>query len=342
MVKNWERCIDVSRYDSRLYSNKSLDFRKETALKSESLKLTYAKLCINTAKAMLTNASYYTPGITAFARTYFNTIPFLLSEKDGYLAIEDKNRNVLRDFSKSTRIGEIAQGICYTAAFDMLDAYAVYDYVDFVKNKMHVKDRIIGRTPDYVLCYRDGTYGVLESKGTMAANPTPLLKSGKEQFENGVEFLTSRSVKVKNGYASNVSFATTSKRMNRYTHMYLVDPIFDGQGKIVLSEKENIFYECSKLICLSGHNNVANQFKLYKRYNNNALGNLKQLCDDTKGIIGSFPILIDNNEIITINLGLSESLIHFLNSDEDKAPIFESYIKGNVEYLPDGTFIGIA
>lgn len=132
---------------------------------------------------MLTGVSKYTKNTTAYARSYFQVIPFLLNEKGGYWTLNHENKNVLRDFSKTSRIGELAQGINYLVSISELGAISVYDYKEFIKEKCGSKVKTPGRLPDYVLYYRDGEYGVLESKGLVGADPTQSLFNAKVQYE---------------------------------------------------------------------------------------------------------------------------------------------------------------
>ena len=319
------------------------DFRQEKDIKKSVVEMTYGKLCIATAKAMLTNAVTYAYEIVGFARSYFYVIPYLITEKNGYLVFDNDNKDVLRDFSKSTRIGELAQGINYQMCIEQFGAYAVWDYKEFVKVHAKIKKRIVGRSPDYVLCYKDGTYGIIESKGTLLADPTPFLKNGKVQVENGRDFLSDNGVGVKNGYAATVSFATSSKRMQRHTTIYMADPEGKGENRVEMRYKDNVLRECAKFLCIAGNLELANMLKqgtdklsevrniIVKQYNG----------DEGECVIGEFSVELGKNEILSMEMGLSDKLIQYILQDTEDMIEFESYIDGDKEYFSDGTFLRI-
>lgn len=336
---NWKRNIEYSLYDSSVYSKSNLDIRQERAIKKEDMHITYAKLCVATSKAMLTNAHVFSPYIVNFARSYFHIIPFLLTEKNGYLAFDYNNKDVLRDFSKSARIGELAQGINYQMCFDKLGVYAVYDYKDFIRNVAHINKKIVGQTPDFVLCYKDGTYGILESKGTMAADPTSFLISGNNQVKDGSVFLGSNGIGIRNGYTSAVSFATSSKKMKRNTKIYLADPENSEFPKINIAAKDNIIRECSKYLCLAGNVELANLFKKGLSEITTIRNKLEPRVSIEDYVVGAFEMFLEKDKVSRIEMGLSKRLLEYIMNDKKERMDFEAWSEPNVEYFADGTFI---
>lgn len=253
---NWKRKVEYSEYDSSVFLNKAKwDVRKESPKSTREIEISYFQLLVSTAKSILTRAHKYSPEVAAFARAYMETIPFLLSEKDGFLAFNNDNKDILRDFSKSTRHGEIAQGINYFLAKDYLGAYAIYDFKYYIKENKKIAQKCKGRTPDYILCYPDKSIGIIESKGTIEADPTKYLVSGYGQCKNGEKFLNNHSLNVHNVYVSAVSFAMSSPKMKRHTHIYLADPENDIYVEDNNMEK-NRLYEYSKWFYLVGNKNI--------------------------------------------------------------------------------------
>ena len=243
----------------------------------------------------------------------------------------------LRDFSKSSRSGELAQGINYYLSLSELGAYCIWDYKQFVKDKLGSKTKLKGRLPDYVLEYRDGTYGILEVKGTNKKNPTDALLKAKKQYENGKIILNSNGINVRDTYASAVSFATTSKKMDRYTTIYLVDPVDDEQIDDKMNFKAGIMRECSKHLCLAGNVELANKFKKgnYSTSNNEED---EKILDNIKKT-GSFKIINGDNKVIEYEMGFTNQLINYLGSDDNNPIMFEEYVKDGCEFFIDGTYI---
>lgn len=254
-MDKWVRKIEYKKYDSSVFSSAGKwDAREAKEICRGEFSITNTQLAISIARSVLTRAHLYSPEVAAFARSYLSTIPFILSERNNYLAINHHNKDILRDFSKSTRHGEIAQGINYFYAKRHLGAYAVYDFNVYKKECQNINRRCTGRIPDYILCYPNGTIGILESKGTTAANPTGSLISAHEQCENGKNFLNSESINVKNTYAAVVSFAMSSNA-KRNTCLYLADPEDESVFRDDNWERNNL-YEYSKWFYLAGNGNV--------------------------------------------------------------------------------------
>lgn len=348
-VMNWERKIIYKQYNSGLYGNKDLDFRDETPIKENDMKVRYYALCINTAKAMLTNPVTYSVTTSQFVRSYFHTIPCLLSEKDRYLAIDHTNKDILRDFSKSTRLGELAQGLSYQLCKEKLGAVTIFDFKQYLKKITSNKGKTTGRTPDYVLC--DGTkkVKVLESKGTMAADPTPRLISAKEQFENGRDILINAGAIVTNAYASTVSFATSSpdKRNKRKTTAYVVDPEEktneETNSTIWVDRREALSAELAKFFCIAGNLQFAEAFREGMTH---GLEELElPLTAGEAYTLSTMRIMTDNGEV-QIEFGLTKQLTAYLIEEKKSIkkkkkapPKFETKADETYQCFDDGTYI---
>jgi hypothetical protein len=112
---------------------------------------------------------------------------FVDSKKTSFLLSESRY-NRLRDFSKSTRIGEMSQGINALFVSKRLDFPYIIDF-DLAKEKTSATLNIqtTGRTPDFVFMNRNlDKIGLLESKGTMmgkASSKNGLLSEAMEQID---------------------------------------------------------------------------------------------------------------------------------------------------------------
>lgn len=312
--------IEYKIYDSSVFFNTGKwDIRKVRVKSGGEFQISDIQLAISTARGVLTRAHLYSPKVAAFARSYLSTIPFMLSEKNKYLAINHENKDILRDFSKSTRHGEIAQGINYFYAKKHLGAYAVYDFIFYAKERQNIRGHCRGRIPDYILCYSDGTIGVLESKGTTAADPTGYLVSAHEQCENGKVFLHGKSIAVRNTYASVVSFAMSSNN-RRNTCLYIADPEDERMFHDDNLER-NSLYEYSKWFYLAGNGIVTEKLMDGQTPSMQDFESGSKVGEDV--IVGSWNLelpperinkngILDAQERVRVSLGIVPELQEYL------------------------------
>lgn len=338
---NWRRKVECLEYDTGCLLFGVNDIRRLSA-KKKTITISYFQLLISTAKSILVKAHEYSPETAAYARSYMHVIPLFLNEKDGFLVIDNDNKNILRDFSKAARCGEIAQGINYFLAKDYLNAYAVYDFMYYIKNKvLGITAKYKGRIPDYILCYPDGTIGILESKGTLAANPTRYLSSGCEQCQTGRTFLSANGVDVRNEYVSAVSFATSSSAMKRETKIYLVDPENDVNIKDQDIEK-NRMYEYAKWFYLADNKIITEKLMKGEKVSRKDFETLMKY-DNEDVIITTFDIKDEfyKNRMKLI-LGIKASLMeYFITGDTSKLEHYEHKWSEREEVFEDGTFIRV-
>lgn len=359
---NWKRDIEYLEFGSSVFSNSGKwDIRKTAAANKGVFRLSYFQLALCTAKSVISRGHKFSPKVAAFARSYLNTIPFLLDEKGGFLAINNDNQIFLRDFSKSARHGEIAQGINYLFAKKHFGAYAVYDFHFYAQNRKNIAKRCTGRTPDYILCYPGGTIGILESKGTIAANPTKYLVSAHEQCENGKDYLKKNGVGVCNAYASAVSFATSPSEMKRNTCIYIADPESEEPFRDDNFEK-NSLYEYSKWFYLAGNRIVAEKLMAGNPLSRQDFEFFEKRAFGESTIVGSWSmeLPIENEKAngrmeglrtVKVSLGITPFLQECLMEGRTfecrdkleamKAVVQITYEPNIIEVFDDGTFIKI-
>lgn len=231
------------------------------------LNISMMHLAVYTALAMISNVEDYYSEVAAFARSYMIQISALIDTSvnakvkwNEYLAFKHENRYMLRDFSKSTRVGEIAQGINYYYARKILKALAIYNFDLFCDINIINRNKI-GRKPDYVLVYDDGSTGVLESKGTMDSDVTEMLESGDDQIENGVKVLKADGIQVKDSYVMAVSF-TFSRFRKRKTTLYISDPKEKRENEI-FNPVRAIMYEYAKYFYLTSNEELYKYFSSF-------------------------------------------------------------------------------
>lgn len=167
--------LEVYHYDyiaSKPFYDK--DKKKQTDFNTNQLRIAYA-----TARTL---CSYHLDK----QELYFDIVASLLSQlnfitqnsKD-YLQIFESRYERLRDFSKSTRIGELAQGINALFVQEELDYIYIVDFHYFYE-KIYGKSFGKGSTPDFVaLSENYKELALFESKGEGSKNKNVNGKYGK-------------------------------------------------------------------------------------------------------------------------------------------------------------------
>lgn len=157
----------------------------------------------------------------------------LLDYKQSKICLKNGFRDKYRDFSKSGRIGELAQAINYLFAQQQLGFKFVVDFDTFLEVN-DIASKSAGGTPDYVLLGKPGkNLAVLESKGsslkdelTMPQLRSKLQGAMDKQCLVGVKYLQNQGkMFVSNSYASVVEFAEASESRDSLIHF--ADPEYD-------------------------------------------------------------------------------------------------------------------
>ena len=319
----------------------SLNVTQAIYQKKVAIQKTLSKfyLAINCGKAIIArNKTGFSKSVCAFAQSYFSTLDFILAEKDRYWALNYENRNILRDFSKSSRIGEIAQGINYLFFKDHMGAKVIYDFDGYIEDIIGQKPTGLGRKPDYVMVYNNGMIGVMESKGTAEANPTCRMISGYGQIMNGMDYLKKSGSLIRNGFVSAVSFGTTSNSLSRNTTVYYADPEYYTWNNNMVSKEDARHYtlvESSKFAYIAGNHEWYDA--LSSEDEGKRLRKIEGIDRYSDCYIGKLEY--DGHEI---KLGYQNELIKTLAWDENY-PEFKDGIEklGDIEreYYKDGTFI---
>jgi hypothetical protein len=191
-----------------------------------TLRFSAIKLHIAIARCILsrdlTNLDLVYESISSFFRyqTIINT-----AKTD--LTLNKSNFESLRDFSKKTRIGELAQGITYLLAQQHLNFPIVVDFEGFVKFK-NSNATINGKTPDFILQKTaDFNYSLIESKGhyvSSSGSTKGKLNKALKQCCSGEQII---NTEIQN-YSLNKSFGVCLKLFNEQdsnnSEIQFVDP----------------------------------------------------------------------------------------------------------------------
>lgn len=234
---------------------------KIKALNVREEKISMLQLLLATSSGLLTKSNCISDKTLLLARSYLPIIQFWMNEnKDGGLILDADSSKVLRDFSRTSRCGEIAQGINYIIAKRLMRSSsgawvnAIYDYDDYIESQCAISSKYSGRKPDYVLVYQDGTVGVLESKGSLGNEKISSMRSGLEQCKNGAKFLNDHKIACCNSYVGLVLMAQNKKR--DCVNAYFADPINGHTYQYVIPQNAWM-YEYAKFFYLAGDYNAA-------------------------------------------------------------------------------------
>lgn len=232
------------------------------------------------------------------------------ADEDGYLELSSEiKKGIFRDFSDTARCGELAQGINYYLAKEVLKASGICDFVSYLKDHSIV---VSGQTPDYVLLF-EKKIAIMESKGDYQENyPTAVLRQAKKtQCKAGKDLLNSNGLICNNGYASVVKFRSkdckdTVSKKSREISIHYGDPQYDiGDRKIDISE---IRKEYSKWFDIMGKQECAHTLR-----NNGPIEleyNKKNIQD---GFVPINEMSYKNDEIsFDIEMGISSELVELL------------------------------
>lgn len=182
--------------------------------------LTESKLIVSTARAILTsNASRESRKF--MAAIVKPTQNFLLDHKSGVdLRLSTAFRSVLRDFSASARVGELAQGVAYAYWKSARGYHWIADFGPWVKYLKPAYDS--KRSPDYVMFNAKLTrLMAMEVKGTSSADHHPQLLKALRQCKDAV------SHPAFNGAYATVLALDTSGPNGGSGSLHLCDPASD-------------------------------------------------------------------------------------------------------------------
>ncbi|MBS7254608.1 hypothetical protein [Flavobacterium branchiicola] len=174
----YQRSFNLKKYSLGVNQYFPDCFYKNSRIIEEDFSLDIIDLSYSTARTLcsyhLTDKELYFD-VLASMLSHLN---FIDSTTSNFLLSESRYKR-LRDFSKNTRIGEMAQGVNALFVAKRLDFPYIIDF-DLAKEKTinTLGIQSSGKTPDFVVLNRTGDkIGLFESKGTMTGT-----ESGKYGF----------------------------------------------------------------------------------------------------------------------------------------------------------------
>lgn len=206
-------------------SNGRNNYKQKT--KIAQLDFSLAKLAIATSRAYLGKTSLLSYTFEGLA-VYLKLLSTLNRSKGDLTANKDFINN-LRDFSKTSRVGEIGQGLTYLFAQDILKYPIINDYGDYLKSE---NISTSGKTPDYVAFKNNNNAILIESKSGFDIFDETIekkkLTEGEKQLTVGVNIasqLSNKPINIVNYYSvcTNVSSDDKSGKGSFISYM---DPEF--------------------------------------------------------------------------------------------------------------------
>ncbi|PYG86766.1 hypothetical protein LY28_02792 [Ruminiclostridium sufflavum DSM 19573] len=324
---------------------------------SKKIELTPLRLAVAMARTILSakpnDIEYLFQGISA----YFN-IQILIDSSKKNLRIKNESIEKYRDFSLSSRIGELAQGINYLFAQEILKYPIVLDFQNYIKTfKPSVS--YCGESPDFIICGKESNkIAILESKGSCPSKINFKLKStikyGLEQCKSAENFIKKHTfpVSVQNSYASGVWFSSSSKSWESAIHFS--DPSNDNEID-TLDYHKMLRIHYSTWFTMLGYIKLANELlsdstiEIVEPYKSEIYeGNTYILFESNSLFYPVFkPDGVAKSNFLEKNVifGLAERVLKLIQSphsqnslNEDTSPIFfEPISNDDVELFADGT-----
>lgn len=211
--------LKLRQYGLEVYQYLPRSFYKNTRITENIFTLDIVDLAYSTARTLcsyhLTEKELYFD-VLASMLSHLN---FVDSSNSNFLLSECRYKR-LRDFSKSTRIGEMAQGINYLFVAKRLNFPYIIDF-DLAKEKTQgtLNIRTNGKTPDFVVL--DSSMiriGLFESKGTMSgvvSGTSGYLSKGLKQINDVISPCFNSDIPVCTKFENNNDFNLQTIPTNR-------------------------------------------------------------------------------------------------------------------------------
>ncbi len=151
------------------------------------IKFTGKKLYLSIARTIISRSIRSEFLIFEGLSTFFK-YHYLIDHSNKILTLDKYNFENLRDFSKTARLGELAQGLTFIVAQEVLSFPIVVDFEGFLEEQgVTINKR--NKTPDFIL-QNSSNYnlGLIESKGQYASRNSyskMVLKKALEQCTSG-------------------------------------------------------------------------------------------------------------------------------------------------------------
>lgn len=349
------REINIKEYTCSSVQTKRVPIAIDTySTVADKMKFSVIRLSIAMARTILSRNPLNRNLIFEALSSFYN-MQSIVDENDNNIRLDNNIHTTFRDFSFTTRIGELAQALNYIFAQDILGYSEVVDFEGFLLNNGFV---YTGKSPDFILSNTcSSSISFIESKGTCSQNTDYNLKGTLNKALDQCHiakayFSALPSFTVKNTYASVVWFSRVSDTLD--TNIHFTDPEYNditmGNGGISLMR-----YHYSSWFALLGYSEQVEEL----------LKNLNITLKEPNKVVlimgDEFYILNMKNRFISnyflgetfvnnvskykkIEFCISKRVWNILKYGENKQTAdenlhFEHYSNENIEIFVDGTAV---
>lgn len=344
-------CSSTRKLNSRLH-------KKSDSRVGGKLEFSAIKLSVALARTILSSDPSNLDLMFQICSSFFN-MQSMIDTKSRNLKVNINVLNKYRDFSLTSRIGELAQAVNYLFVQEMLKYPAVVDYEGFISNqKNSLLPKYVGEIPDFIASKNNmSEIIIIESKGSLPAKKNFKLKSilreALDQCDNGKFYIEKNlPFNVKNTFSSGVWFSKPSNNWN--TTLHFSDPSYDSNYS--LSESRKLLrYHYSSWFALFGYYKIVFELleddgNLFNALNTNTtieiknekyyIFDLNQYSNDYKYYISNFFDLFDNK---VMAFGISCKVWNFLKDSYVMLNLDEfwndSVSSDKMELFADGTVL---
>ncbi|MGF6370917.1 hypothetical protein OKW40_003667 [Paraburkholderia sp. RAU6.4a] len=197
------------------YSSSSIakPYARVNKIDSGELKFSFFRLSVAAAKSILTSTPQSKTAWKQVRASFYN-LDSIVEHASLNLRLTNGFRREYRDFSKTSRTGELAQAITFLLAQDALMYPVVMDFDGYLSSQGIPAIPSDEKTPDYALLFGKGTshLSLIESKGscpdTNIHQPKGPLSKALKQCESADNHIYSAArYRARNTYGTHVRFS---------------------------------------------------------------------------------------------------------------------------------------
>ncbi|MDO3624342.1 hypothetical protein Q3O98_25030, partial [Ralstonia pseudosolanacearum] len=154
-------------------SDISTPYARPKSINSRVFHFSFFRITVAAAKSILTRDPI-SPQIWKDLRAAFYILDSIVECVNGNLRLIPEFRKRYRDFSRTARIGELAQALTFVLAQDVLEYPIVCDFDGFLSTQGIPSMKWDEKTPDYALLFKGGSknLSLIESKGSCPQEET--------------------------------------------------------------------------------------------------------------------------------------------------------------------------
>jgi hypothetical protein len=205
--------VPVTEYSSASVTKKNGQAKKTA---SRDIRFSFFRLSVAAAKSILTRAPL-SVDMWKEVRACYYVLDSMIEHASLNLRMTSGFRQKYRDFSKTSRTGELAQALTFILAQDVIGYPIVCDFSGFLQSQALPAMKADEQTPDYALLFKNGAsqLSLIESKGSCpdvnALRPKGPLREALTQCKSANDHIfASAAYNAKNSYGTHVRLAEST------------------------------------------------------------------------------------------------------------------------------------